>query len=81
MTPRNLKEELTLTGNGFLFDHVTGLTYTLNSTGGFIFQKLMEKMPPNDIVKAVRENFDTDDATARQDIEEFYELTRTYGIL
>jgi hypothetical protein len=81
MTPRNLKEELTLTGNGFLFDHVTGLTYTLNSTGCFIFQKLMEKMAPNDIVKAVREAFDIDDATARQDIEELYELTRTYGIL
>jgi hypothetical protein len=81
MTPRNLKEELTLTSNGFLFDHVTGLTYTLNSTGGLIFKKLMEKMAPNDIVKALREAFDIDDATARQDIEEFYELTRTYGIL
>ena len=81
MTSRNLKEELTLTGNGFLFDHVTGLTYTLNQTGAFIFRKLMDNTKPNEIIASLAQTFEVDDITARQDMEEFYELTRTFGIL
>ena len=81
MASRNLKEELTLTGNGFLFDHVTGLTYTLNQSAAFIFKKLIENEEPNTIIKSLIENFEVDDATARQDMEEFYKLTRTYGII
>jgi hypothetical protein len=81
MTSRNLSEEMTLTGNGFLFDHVTGLTYTLNTSGGFIFQKILDGKKPNEIIAALTTAFDVEDSTARNDFEEFFELARVYGIL
>jgi hypothetical protein len=81
MTSRNLSEEMTLTGNGFLFDHVTGLTYTLNTSGGFIFQKILDGKNPNEIIAALTTAFDVEDSTARNDFEEFFELARVYGIL
>ena len=32
-----IQTEVTLSKSGFLFDHNSGLTYTLNETGKFIF--------------------------------------------
>ncbi|MBM4167034.1 MAG: PqqD family protein [Ignavibacteria bacterium] len=81
MTSRNLSEEMTLTNNGFLFDHVTGLTYTLNSTGGFILKKIIDGNKPNEIIAELTQSFDVNDSTARNDFEEFFELARVYGIL
>ncbi len=81
MTNRNLKEEVTLTPNGFLFDHTTGLTYTLNYTSVFIFKKIVEQVEANKIIKELVQMFDIDEIKARQDFEEFFEIAKTYGIL
>lgn len=81
MTNRNLKEEVTLTQNGFLFDHTTGLTYTLNSTSVFIFKKIIEHVEANKIIKDIVQIFDVDEIKARQDFEDFFEIAKTYGIL
>jgi hypothetical protein len=78
---RNLKEEITVAETGFLFDHVTGLTYTVNETGRFMLQRMIEGLSAADIIKAVAERFDVSETVARKDLEDFYEQMRTLGIL
>jgi len=80
-TQRNLKDEITLTPNGFLFDHVTGLTYTVNSSGGVILKNLMEGKSAATTVKALTESFDISESIAQKDLEEFLEQVRSFGVL
>lgn len=78
---RNLQEELTLTNTGFLFDHVSGLTYTVNTVGRYVLQNIIEGKSIADIIKAITEEFDVSETTARKDVEEFCDQMRTFGIL
>ncbi len=78
---RNLKDEITLTQNGFLFDHVTGLTYTVNETGNVILRTLMDGKSAVDTIKALTEEFDISESTARKDLEEFLEQVRSFGVV
>ncbi|TAK67642.1 MAG: PqqD family protein [Bacteroidetes bacterium] len=80
-TQRNLKEEITLTPNGFLFDHVTGLTYTVNETGGLILKHLMEGGTAAEALKAMTGEYDISESMARKDLEEFIEQVRSFGVL
>ncbi|MBI5215418.1 MAG: PqqD family protein [Ignavibacteriae bacterium] len=80
-TQRNLKEEITLTPNGFLFDHVTGLTYTVNSTGGLILKHLMDGESAPATIKALTSTFDVGESIAQKDLEEFLEQVRAFGVL
>ena len=80
-TQRNLAEELTLTTNGFVFDHVSGLTYTLNATGSTILRKLMNGKSAGEIIKSMTDEFEISDSIARKDLEEFIEQARTMGIV
>ncbi len=80
-TQRNLKDEITLTPNGFLFDHVTGLTYTVNGTGGLILKHFMEGKSAATTIKAMTENFDVSESLAQKDLEEFLEQVRSFGVL
>lgn len=83
LTPihRNLKNELTLSDTGFLFDHVSGLTYTVNDTGGFVLRKLTEGASAAEIVNALAEEFDVSESVAHKDLESFYEQAHAFGIL
>ena len=80
-TQRNLKEEITLTPNGFLFDHVTGLTYTVNASGGLILKHLMEGESAATTIKAMTSTFDVGESIVQKDLEEFLEQVRTFGVL
>jgi PqqD family protein of HPr-rel-A system len=72
---------LALSETGFLFDPVTGLTYTLNRTGVFILQKMREGKSPEEIVKALVENFEVEEDVAREDLTSFLEELKEMGIL
>ena len=80
-TQRNLKEEVTLTPNGFLFDHVTGLTYTVNASGGLILKHLMDGESAATTIKAMTSSFDVGESIAQKDLEEFLEQVRAFGVL
>lgn len=78
---RNLKDEITLTETGFLFDHVTGLTYSVNPTGGFILQRIVDGQSAAEIIENLVREFDVSESAALKDIEAFYEQVHSLGIL
>lgn len=73
--------ELTLSDSGFLFDHATGLTYTLNPTGHFILRALREGKEEGGIVEAVLEEFEVDRGTAEDDFDDFLRQLKEWGVI
>ena len=76
-----LKTEVTVTESGFLFDHSTGLTYSLNPTGYFIFQQLQEGKTVGDILGQITDEFTVNEDTARKDLEDYFRQLREMGLI
>jgi hypothetical protein len=76
-----LKTEITLTESGFLFDHNTGLTYSLNPTGLFIFRQLQAEKDPEDVLKHLLYEFSVDEDTARKDLDDYFRQLREMGLV
>jgi len=66
-------KHLAINEEGFVFDPTTGNSYVVNPTGLFIIKKLREGLKEEEVVKALTEEFEVDENTARRD---FYKKTR-----
>jgi len=75
------KSELTISESGFLFDHSTGLTYTLNSTGQFIFRKIQDKQNAMHILNFVMQEFDVSEETAHKDLDDFVRQLKEFDLV
>lgn len=53
----------------------------LNGSGVFLFEKLQAEHSVQDLVNAMIEEYDVDEATARTDVLEFLEILRKNGML
>ncbi|NPB05095.1 MAG: PqqD family protein [Aquificae bacterium] len=72
---------LALNEEGFIFDPETGNSFVTNQTGLFIIKKLREGLSEEEVVKALLEEFEVDEETARRDFYDFVEQLRILGIL
>lgn len=75
------KTEITVSKSGFVFDHSSGLTYSLNPTGHFILQQLESEQEPNLILESLMNEFAVDNATARKDLDDFLRQLREFGFI
>jgi PqqD family protein of HPr-rel-A system len=73
--------EMTLTKGGFLFDHSTGLTYTINPTGREIFEQLQAGVDAPEIIRELSTNYEVDEDTAREDLEDFLRQMKELGLV
>lgn len=71
---------LALSENGFLFDTVTGHTFTLNKTGTFIVRRLMEGADPGEIPARLAEAFEVDLEVAGRDVASFVQRLADTGV-
>lgn len=62
---------LALSENGFLFDAVSGNTFTLNNTGTIIMKGLIEGVPLKQISTTLSNDFDISYENASSDTEQF----------
>lgn len=77
----SFKSELTLSETGFLFDHSSGLTYTLNPTAQFIFNEIKSGKQGTEILTNVMQEFAVDEDTARKDIDDFFRQLQELDLL
>ncbi|NQU68254.1 MAG: PqqD family protein [Candidatus Marinimicrobia bacterium] len=75
------KSEVTLSENGFLFDHGSGLTYTLNTTGQFIFRQLQSGQKSKQIMEKMLDEFEVIEETARKDLDDFFRQLNELGLI
>ena len=69
-------KDLAISESGFLFDPYSGVTFTVNNTGKFILQLLMEGKVIEEIESALRKRFEIGDEDLRSDIYEFVNLLK-----
>jgi hypothetical protein len=75
------KSELTISESGFLFDHATGLTYTLNFTGQFIFRNIQDKQNARSILSLVMNEFEVNEDTAHKDLDDFIRQLKEFNLV
>ncbi|KAA3595938.1 MAG: PqqD family protein [Calditrichaeota bacterium] len=81
ISQRNFDEDFTISPNGFLFDHVSGLTYTLNKTSLFIIRRIAEGKSALEIVDGIADKFDVSHERANSDLQEFITQSKEFGVL
>ncbi|MBP3579906.1 MAG: PqqD family protein [Clostridia bacterium] len=54
---------------------------TLNETGGFLWQKLSEGATEEELLRAVLNTYDIDEATAKADVEDFVKKVKNSGLV
>ena len=74
--------DVAVSETGFVFDPLTGLTFSVNSTGRFILEQLREGRDASGIVDAIAQNFDvTDRNEVMRDVKEFFRLLKEHGLI
>ena len=76
-----LSDRITLTESGFLFDHSSGVTYTLNGTGTAIMQMLLESKESDDIIAELMKRFEVEERDARFDLDQFVSQIRKFSLI
>ena len=67
---------LALSDSGFVFDPVTGNSFSLNATGLAIVRRLQRGESLERIVETLQEEFEVEPRTAERDLIEFATLLR-----
>ncbi|NPA13166.1 MAG: HPr-rel-A system PqqD family peptide chaperone [Aquificae bacterium] len=73
--------QLAINDEGFVFDPITGESFTVNQTGLFILKLLKEGKTPEEIVSQLVENFEVSPETAERDVVDFIEKLRSYRLV
>jgi len=77
----NRLSQLAINEEGFVFDPVTGESFTVNQTGLLILKGLKEGKSQEDIVKEITENFEVSEEEAQRDVIDFIEKLRSYMLI
>ena len=74
--------DLALSDSGFVFDPMTGHSFTVNATGLCVLQGLKEGKNPEEIVKRLADGFETDlGEDAARDVQDFIMQLRECGLV
>lgn len=72
-------QRLAVNENGFVFDPVTGNSFTVNSTGLRLLRLLQQNKDLVEIAATVQSEYDADPREAERDILEFVALLRKHN--
>ena len=82
MTISQRLKDVAVSETGFVFDPLTGLTFSVNATGRFILEQLRRDMDSESIADSIARDFDiTDRNDVIRDIKEFFRLLKDHGIV
>lgn len=77
----NRIQQLAINEEGFVFDPITGESFTVNQTGLLILKGLKEGKSQEEIIKDIVENFEVSEEEAERDIVDFIEKLRSYNLI
>ena len=66
-----ISKDLYFSEKGFLFDPSTGVSYSLNKAGAFIFQLMRQGLDDSEITEKLIKKFGLDPKIARGDLRDF----------
>lgn len=76
----DIRKNIAVSENGFIFNPLTGDSFSVNQTGVFILRKMKEGDSNEDIMKALQEEYELDAYTAEKDLYDFLSLLKSYQL-
>lgn len=77
----NRLNQLAINDEGFIFDPLTGESFTVNSTGLFIIRELKKGKRDDEILNGLLEEFNVSKEVAERDLIDFLEKLKSYKII
>jgi hypothetical protein len=77
----NVKNDIAISESGFVFNPTTGESFTVNPIGAKIIQLIREKKSSEETVKFITEQYNIDDRSAENDLNDFISMLKQYEIL
>jgi PqqD family protein of HPr-rel-A system len=78
---RHSLDQLAISASGFVFDPVSGGTFTVNATGRALLEGLRDGLGLAELTTKLNERFATDDADLQRDVLEYVRTLRDVGLL
>lgn len=75
-----IRKNIAISETGFIFNPLTGDSFSVNETGLFVLQKLKEEANEETILKAFQEEFELDRNTAEIDLNDFLSMLKSYQL-
>ncbi|ULB35783.1 MULTISPECIES: PqqD family protein [Proteiniphilum] len=75
-----IRKNIAISENGFIFNPLTGDSFSVNQTGIFVLLKLKEGESDKNILEALREEYELDTYTAEKDLNDFLTMLKSYQL-
>lgn len=76
----NIRKNIAISENGFIFNPLTGDSFSVNQTGVFILQKMKKGESDREIMTALQEEYELDNYTAEKDLYDFMSMLKSYQL-
>ncbi len=75
-----IRKNIAMSENGFIFNPLTGDSFSVNETGAFILQKLKDDESEETILQSLMDEYDLDTYTAERDLNDFLSMLKGYQL-
>jgi len=76
-----VRKNIAISENGFIFNPLTGDSFSVNETGVFIVQKLKDGESDETIIQNLKDKYDLDTSTAEKDFNDFLSMLQSYKLI
>ncbi|HOG04764.1 MAG TPA: PqqD family protein [Paludibacter sp.] len=76
-----IRKNIAISENGFIFNPMTGDSFSVNETGVFILQKLKDGGSEETILQNLMDEYDLDTYTAEKDLNDFLSMLKSYQLI
>ncbi len=76
-----VRKNIAISENGFIFNPLTGDSFSVNETGVFIVQKLKDGESDETIIQNLKDKYDLDTSTAEKDFNDFLYMLQSYQLI
>jgi len=76
-----VRKNIAISENGFIFNPLTGDSFSVNETGVFILQKLKDGENEETIIRNLIDEYELDTSTAEKDFNDFLSMLQSYQLI
>ncbi len=75
-----IRKNIAVSENGFIFNPLTGDSFSVNETGVFILRKLKDGENEETILQDLMDEYELDTYTAEKDLNDFLTMLKSYQL-
>ena len=76
----NIRKNIAVSDTGFIFNPLTGDSFSVNNVGIFILQQLKEGKNQQQITESLIAEYELDINTAEKDLYDFFSMLQSYQL-